>query len=140
MISSALLRSHETAVSVCVATPCGGHTQCMACCLHQEQWRPSQFRSTNIRRTYHSSRQAAVRSMVTSRVRAGFIAVSNFFLELADLRFQLLACHVDFHVFLDQCFVLLIQLLQCPAICFLRELPLFVDAISLLRKLVYLMF
>lgn len=69
---------------------------------------------------------------------AGVVTVSNFFLELADFRLQLLACHIDFHVLGYKCFVLLIQLLQCPAVCFLSELPLFVDAVSLLREFVHI--
>lgn len=88
----------------------------------------------------YTSRQATVPPMVTSRVMARVVVMSNFFLKLADLRLQLLTRHVDFHVLSYQCFILLIQLLQCPTICFLRELPLFVYAVPLLRKLVYIKF
>lgn len=95
-------------------------------------------RHTHAVSAHQSSRQAAVDPTVVSRVMTGIITVSDFFLKLADFRLQLLACHVDFHVLGYKCFVLLIQLLQCPAVCFLSELPLFVDTVSVLREFVYI--
>lgn len=114
------------------------NAQGASCIKHNGLIHPSRLIYT--RCSCLSSRQAAVPGKVISRVMARVIAVPNFFMELADLRLQLLACHVNFHVLSHQCFVLLLQLLQCPAICFLRELPLFVDAVSLLGQLVYVKF